>query len=292
MNLTRHSVQLISPAEVLLRIVVPVFSLSSPLYRHHRHRQHHRANRLFPRAEARQFSTFNRSPKTASPYSRRHDELINDRLVHLVSDDSGLLLPPEPPRDILARIDRKKDFLVEVAPAEKTNLAVCRIIPKRDFREYEKLKAKKPKGKQEQAKLLELNWAIGPNDLKHKLNRMKVFLEAGLRVELLVAKKRKGRDASPEEKEALLDVIMTFARSLEGVKEWKPMQWKRPHGEEEGEPQLETSGTKQKGGAALLFFEGTKKAKSATREAKVEDDAATGDSHHSQNQPKDPAVEA
>ncbi len=212
--------------------------------------------------------------------------------MHLVSDDSGSLLPPEPPRDILARMDRKNDFLVEVAPAENTKLAVCRIVPKREFREYEKLKAKKAKGKQEQSKLLELNWAIGPNDLRHKLNRMKAFLEAGLRVELLVAKKRKGRDASPGEKEALLDEIMTFARGLEGVREWKPMQWKSPRGEEEGEPQLPTSGTKQKGGAALLFFEGTKKAKSTTGEAQVQDDATTGDSHHSQNHSKDPAIYA
>lgn len=215
--------------------------------------------------------------------------------MQIVSQGSDTLLPPESPRAILARIDRKADFLVEVAPATETQVAVCRVLPRRQVLEYEKSKSKKPRTKEKLMKQLEFNWAIGPNDLRHKLDRMKQFLDEGRRVELIIAKKRKGRDATKEERTKLLADIRAYSQGLEGVREWKAMielGGVKPKAEDEEEDVQ----MKPRKLTTMLFFEGNKKPGSRTKGPVVDDDPATDkfNEHNDQpkNQPEDPAPAA
>jgi translation initiation factor IF-3 len=113
-------------------------------------------------------------------------------------------------------------------------IPVCKIISKRD--EYENAKRKKAaskeakkqsfKGSEQGMKTLELNWAIDQNDLGHRLEKLKQFLEEGRRVEVVLAGKKKGRKATKEECEALLDRIETTVEETEGAKEKGPMEGK------------------------------------------------------------------
>jgi translation initiation factor IF-3 len=197
--------------------------------------------------------------------------------VQLVSEHSESLLPPESPRAILARMDRKTDFLVEVAAATGTGLPVCRILPKKLVREYEKAKRQKPRSRSKRMKMLELSWAIGQNDLKHKFDKMKEFFEEGRKVELIIAKRRRGRDATEGERIKLLDCIRTFAQSLDGVREYKAIEWKGKKEEEEGETQVQVQVRKKpRQETAILSYEGTRKPKSTKRpDVDDDDDAAT-----------------
>lgn len=206
--------------------------------------------------------------------------------MQLVSEGSDSLLTLEP-RAILASMDRKADFLVEVAPATASKLTVCRIIPRRQVLEYEKLRSKKPKTKEKLMKQLELNWAIGPNDLQHKLDRMKQFLDEGRRVELTIAKRRRGRDATPDERRTLLAAIRAFVRDSEGVREWKAMV------ESGGKPEEKVEGGGVRGPlTTILSFEGNQKPGSRTKGADAEDDVATDDFDQIKDEPKDPAPAA
>jgi translation initiation factor IF-3 len=88
--------------------------------------------------------------------------------------------------------------------------AVCKIVNKRD--EYERQKQLKEKKKTSAAgkpktKELELTWAIGEHDLATKMRQMGQFLEKGMKVEVLVAKKKGGRQADAKEAEGVVKRI-------------------------------------------------------------------------------------
>ena len=80
--------------------------------------------------------------------------------------------------------------------------------------------------KKDVVKQLELNWAIDPNDLGHRLNKMQEFLEKGWRVEIILANKRRGRQASAEEAAAVIKRIRGIAKEVEGAKEWRSVDGK------------------------------------------------------------------
>ena len=167
------------------------------------------------------------------------DENINAGEVHLVLPD-GKLQPAQPLRTILSSIDRKTHFVVQVsAPSsDATAHPVCKIIDKQSVRAAERAKAKPVKNAQTTTKQLELNWAIGANDLAHRLKKMEEFLAQGRRVEVVLAGKKKGRVASGEEAEGVVARIRRRIAEVEGAKEWR-----------EGEGAV--------GGQMTLFFEGT-----------------------------------
>ena len=72
-------------------------------------------------------------------------------------------------------------------------------------------------------KTIELNWAIDGNDLNHRLNRIREFLEKGLKVEVIMAPKKKGRKATEEEGQRLIERIKGVMGEVEGARENKPM---------------------------------------------------------------------
>lgn len=177
-----------------------------------------------------------------------HDEqLINQNFpyVHIV-DEAGKLSPPQRVADILTSINRRTQSLQTLAlPPPKLRsrweqppepiagdrggapeIPVCRIVDKKAAREAVKVRSKKQSNPAMTLKTLELNWAIDPHDLEHRLKRMRDFLEKGYRVDVVLVGKRKKRKASPEEAAQTLDKIREAIKMVDGAKEWKGMEGK------------------------------------------------------------------
>jgi len=170
-------------------------------------------------------------PQGAVPQSQRagppRDSNIVAYEVHVVGEDNALK-PAEPLRRVLQSFDRKLYTLVQVSPPEEGKIPVCKIYEKKALREAERAKAKAQKDPASLVKQLELNWAIGPNDLGHRLNKMVEFLEQGKRVEVVLAGKRKGKKATEEEALEVLRRIRLRVNKVEGATEWKTMVGKAP----------------------------------------------------------------
>ncbi|KAI9692000.1 MAG: hypothetical protein M1820_009618 [Bogoriella megaspora] len=100
---------------------------------------------------------------------------------------------------------------------------ICRIISKEELRAQEKAKSKQKKSPDDLTKELEINWAIDKNDLQHRLKKMAQFLEQGRRVEVLLARKKGGRQATPKEAESVTQIFRDKAKEVGGT-EWRSME--------------------------------------------------------------------
>lgn len=153
-------------------------------------------------------------------------------MVQLVDGETGTLVDEGRPRtkfDVLSSIDLKTHRLVQLSADEPGNwnfIPVCKIVNKKESFQNEqkrRLQAKEQKRtakimSDEGVKTLELNWAIDPNnDLLHRLEKMKGFLQEGRRVEIVLASKKGGRKATLDQCEQLLDKITSAAQTLDGV---------------------------------------------------------------------------
>lgn len=265
MRLVRHSAHFLSSIEAVQRVFIPFATLSSPFYRH-QHR--HCPNPLLP-LKVRHYQSSRGTSESKHTRSRRHDDAINDQLVQVVSQDSNALLPPENPRAILARINRKTHSLVEVSPSIENRVAVCRILSKEEAFKHKKASTKKLKTKEKPPKLLELSWTIDPNDLRHKLDRMKGFLEGGRKVDLTIANKRargaRSREVTKEDRDKLLASVRGFAHALDGVREWKAMAelGGNRNPAEDGKVNMEMVQQKPKGVTVVLYFDSDENVKSS-----------------------------
>ena len=140
--------------------------------------------------------------------------------------------------DVLARMDRTTHRLIQVgeAPApgdafsdqvDAPPIPVCKIVSKKDA--YMNDQRKKAEAKEKKritnitssVKTLELNWAIDQNDLTHRLERMREFLQEGRKVEVVLAAKKRGRKASPQECEGVLRQIRGVVDDVDGAREEK-----------------------------------------------------------------------
>lgn len=151
--------------------------------------------------------------------------MITSWSVCLVNED-GTLGEPRPKFDVLETMDRTQDVLVQMAPAEPGQPPVCKIMNRRAMREAEKAKIKAARIGGVTSKTLELNWAIDKGDLGHRLDKMKQFLGKGHKVEIVLAGKRKGKQATPEEAQALIQSILAAVEEVAGAREIKPMEGK------------------------------------------------------------------
>ncbi|RFU30095.1 hypothetical protein B7463_g6250, partial [Scytalidium lignicola] len=162
----------------------------------------------------------------APPPVRRlpRDDEIKARMIRVVGED-GRLKEPQQTFEVLDSLDRNLESLVVVDPGGNGSPPICKIINKKAARQAEKAR-KAVKNPGAVVKTIELNWAIDMNDLGHRLNKMKEFLSKGNKVELVLASKRKGRKASPEEADVVLGKIRTAISEVEGAKESKEMEGK------------------------------------------------------------------
>lgn len=186
------------------------------------------------------------------------DNAITAPRVNFVDAD-GQFFKDVATLDALDGFNRTTHHLVQVTPGEvdeygqpdPEHLPVCRVVSKTDLRAQHEKKVDAAR-KQVMGvtgppqKNLELNWAIGGGDLKHRINKLREFLMEGRRVEVLLGPKNKGRKATPEEADALHEAVMSAVDECKGAKEVK----------REGKV----------GGVMTIIFEGQKVEKSEKRE--------------------------
>ncbi|KAL8715292.1 MAG: hypothetical protein Q9225_006436 [Loekoesia sp. 1 TL-2023] len=241
MKCVAHTTYLLSTAEALQRVFLPSLTphpksfppLNSRSYR-------------LPIIQ-RRHATFRRlqSPPQPQATGNPRDEAIGPQHLRVqVVDRDGVISPPSTLQDALASIDRKVDFLVHVGdkvhpryadesgpkegePDLRPRIPVCKIINKGQFRLAEATKLKAKKDASALGKEVEIHWTMAPHDLKHRLERLKTFLDQGRRVEVVFGKKRKGwkdkKDVTDEEAKYLLRQIRDSVAEVEGAKEWKEM---------------------------------------------------------------------
>lgn len=195
--------------------------------------------------QQRGFLVFNN--KAAKSRLPRDDE-IEARSVSVVDQD-GKLHDPRSTTRVLASFDRKTHSLVTVVEGEPGVPPICKIMEKKVLRDAEKAqdKARRKAASGKIGKTIELNWAIDNNDLGHRLKKMRDFLEKGYKVEVVLAKKRKGKVMGTEECEALIKRVRKAREEVEGSSE-KRMEGKVPTLEKPA-------------GEVKIFFEGVKRKK-------------------------------
>lgn len=152
------------------------------------------------------------------------DDEIKSWAVSLVNEE-GHLEEPRSTSAVLSSINRKTHSLVTVSAGEPGSPPICKIMDKKAMRDAEKAKAVAARRSTVTTKTIELNWAIDGNDLGHRLQRIRDFLGKGNRVEVMMAPKRKGRKASEEEAQVLVERIREAIGGCE-AKEFKPMEGK------------------------------------------------------------------
>lgn len=224
-------------AQTLYRVfVLPNFS-KSPLLG----RQSHLPQPTGPRSlrEIRAFSTTHArqakprpAPRTPEVRTEKWNEEIKSKIVYLIDAETNNLLPETYTRfDLLNKLNRDTHRLVQFSE-ERHGLPVCKIVSKKE--EYERGRQRKQQAKERKKqgmtakslKTLELNWAMDQHDLAHRLNKMTEFLSEGRKVEIILASKKKGRKASPEECEDVLYKIRQTADAVNGAKEEMQMEGK------------------------------------------------------------------
>ncbi|CZS95700.1 uncharacterized protein RAG0_05278 [Rhynchosporium agropyri] len=176
-----------------------------------RSRPHTLSNARISSGSQRRHVSLHRAEKARLP----RDDEIEAWSVTLV-DAEGKLTEPQPTRQILDSIDRKISTLVMVVPGEAGVPPICKIRDKKQMREAEKAKVKAARGSGTTQKTMELNWAIGKNDLGHRMDKLKGWMEKGWKVEVVLAGKRKGKKATEEEAEALVAHIRGIMNEVGG----------------------------------------------------------------------------
>lgn len=223
MNIARHSSHVSKPTECLRRVFVPILHLHLHLRLLRPSQTNRQQTRLISQNPLRLQLT---------AISRPRDESITSPLVQLVLEESGQLLHPEPPSQILARMDRRKYFLVQVSAPESPT-SICKIMVKREAIEYERRRIVPPKH-EERIKELELKWTIGPNDLRRKMEWLKEILEKGKKVDVRLIRRKKWEIPSVEQVERLEGGIKEVMEGVEGLREYKNRQELKSWGGQKG----------------------------------------------------------
>lgn len=142
--------------------------------------------------------------------------------------------PPEPPapralKDVLAGLDRKTHSLQAVQipdanPRRSLRWPVCRILNKKD--EYMKQQSEKEQQRKQKLaskmKEMEINWALAPHDLEHKMKSLRGFLAKGYKVQVLLMKKQGAKvRAKKEDAERVVQKIEEAMAEVKGSSEFK-----------------------------------------------------------------------
>ena len=70
---------------------------------------------------------------------------------------------------------------------------------------------------------MELNWAIEAGDFGHRMKKFKGFLEKGMKIDITIAPKRRGKQATPDEAWEMLNAMKKVVGEVEGAKQSQPM---------------------------------------------------------------------
>ncbi|KAI0405293.1 hypothetical protein F4802DRAFT_191667 [Xylaria palmicola] len=187
-----------------------------------------------------QVRAFSATPATAAGRMLGGGKLPRDQDIRYrwvrVADGSGSLSPPQRTDDVLARLPAGHSLVMVSPPPPpptpapgapaavlQPSAAICRIIDAAAEAAAAKSAEKEEKRLTKHTKQLEVNWAVAPHDLGHKVKRLHEFLGKGYRVELLLARKKGSRKATPEEAQELVRHVQEAALQVQGVSEYKKM---------------------------------------------------------------------
>jgi translation initiation factor IF-3 len=153
------------------------------------------------------------------------NEAIKPFLVRFVDPATGRLSDPEPLSKFLLGIDRSLHDLVEVSPG------IVKLLPSLNTRGRSSKAGTAGAGNKDQEKekkksalvnkTIELNYAIDAHDLQHRLQKLREFLEKGYRVEVVLARKRRTRLTTIEERQKVLESVRAVLGEVKGGIEWK-----------------------------------------------------------------------
>ncbi|KAI1150777.1 hypothetical protein F4825DRAFT_389035 [Nemania diffusa] len=162
-----------------------------------------------------------------------------------IADSEGTLGPPQSLTRALAALPPDHSLVMVAPPQDPSDrdprlparvlaappAAICRVVDvkaeaaaARAAEEAAKEAAQAAKRTAQQTKTLELNWAIAAHDLAHKTRQMTRFLDKGMRVEILLARKRGSRQATRDEGDGLVRQVREAALAVEGTEEHKRME--------------------------------------------------------------------
>lgn len=176
-----------------------------------------------------------KSPSNSLP----RDEAIRQVSDHIVlRREDGRLTEPRPLSSVLTEAHIRDQTVVTIVlprPGQKagSQYPICVVLDRQSYEAAEAQRLREEREKKEGEKKakkgtkeLEINWAIAPHDLEHKMKRFREFLEKGLRVEMLLLRKgkRKGkvfRQASEDEADELLNKVREEAGQVPGAREFK-----------------------------------------------------------------------
>lgn len=146
------------------------------------------------------------------------------RVVQLVNSETGRLGEPTPLKEILDSIDRNTEFveLVSGGPAP-----VVKILNKHEVYLYKKeQKSREKEGRKANAqKEVQFTWGAAESDLAHKLERVRVELAKGSKVDIVFTA-RKGQKSPPrwEMQRRLTEIAEMFS---DISKEWRGKEYSR-----------------------------------------------------------------
>jgi hypothetical protein len=236
----RHSKTLLTPAEALLRVYAPVYA---PTCRHTV-----MGRRTFSQAAVTSANKKRGLPagfKLPSLFPRTVRSEADDRLADFKIDDRietfwVQVRQERPDGNTLDRPTRLETLLDQISPDEcvlelsstgpNPDTAVVAVVKREELLRRAPEKAKQLKEFQRQQKVsrrkqLEVNWAIGQNDLELKLKQLEAFLDQGRVVEILLAAKKRQRRATLEEANVVVDKLRAKIGEL-NAREVKDMEGK------------------------------------------------------------------
>lgn len=171
----------------------------------------------------------------------RDDEITNPYVV--LRQEDGSLSEPKPTAGVLLGLEPSTESLVVLAmPPSRSDddsdndsssgnsppqYPICKIINRIAERKAQTDRVKDQRKKTVSSKELELNWAIDPHDLGHRLTKLRGFLEKGMRVEVSLIRKSKNkgkRQATQEQASEVVRRIRETLAEVPGAKESKNME--------------------------------------------------------------------
>lgn len=179
--------------------------------------------------------------KKYSKDTRRHaltdyyvlDAAIQAERINFV-DDQGTFHAGVQLNEVLTTMNKTTHHVVQVTPGKVDELGrsdianppTCRLVSKMDLRAQHERKLDTMRRQARHSagaltKNMELNWAIAGGDLKHRLQKLAEFLREGRKVEVLLGPKRKGKKATVDEANHVMEAVQDAVAECRGAREVK-----------------------------------------------------------------------
>ncbi|KAK7209248.1 hypothetical protein V2G26_016426 [Clonostachys chloroleuca] len=168
----------------------------------------------------RRYTTAQSFEKSGRDRLPRDHEIKDPRIMVL---ENGQIEGPLAPQFVMSKLNTAEESLRMIQPyfpADKAagklaQYPVCQIVNRKEehLREKElKVQEKKKAEEKIKRKDVELSWGISDHDLKTKMKQIGGFLQKGMRVEIILGKKKRGKKIAREDS---LSVLTQVRENLE-----------------------------------------------------------------------------